>query len=104
LNTLSIKWLNGIGYIQVFYSSKPSKKFKQEIFRYYKKTKKAMKILESCSVPKYLILENLTDKRLYIQKLSSKNIFLKLSLISLLTKQNLLQKIIKIFKINHNFS
>jgi hypothetical protein len=93
-----------VGYVKVFYSLNPSKSFKQEVFRYYKKTKKAMRILELYGIPTHLIFDTLTDKRFYIKKLLDNNILLRNSLIPLLTKQLLLQKVIKVFKINSKFS
>jgi hypothetical protein len=99
-----IKWINTIGYIKVYYSLNSSKSFKQEVFRYYKKAKKAIKILELFGIPTCLILDTLTDKRFYIRKLLGNTIFLKKPLISLLTKQILVRRLIKVFEINSNFS
>ena len=88
----------------MYYSLNSSKSFKQEVFRYYKKTKKAIRILELYGVPAYLILDALTDKRLRIQKLLGNAVILKNTIVSLLTKQILLKKIIKVFEMNSKFS
>jgi len=99
LSILDIKWTRSRTHIWVYDSLDVSIIFKQEVFQFYKKTKNAIKLMETYSLPKWLLLKILLDKRFYIQKTISKKKNYFFSLSCFLIKDYGFQRVCKIIKI-----
>ena len=104
LDILYIKWTNdNAANIWVYDALELSNIFKQEVFQFLKKTRNSKRLLEIYSIPKWLLLKILIDKRFYIHKnlLANKNY--SFSIVAFLIKKYENKRLLKITKIISTF-